>query len=163
MWLVAIVLVLAGTVTTVVRDPESRGVAAYLSVAAFGTGVLHVLQWTAWVYVDVKAYQEGAHEALLEPLLHPFGTAHMLMFAVLIGGGVALLAWSHRSSAKTHQVVNYLGIGAGVTTVVAGSTSLLSFAPVRHPVSLATILFIAVNYAWLLVHRTDVILGDKDG
>lgn len=161
LWIAATATVFAGTVSVVARNSDARGVAGYLSLAAFGAAVLHALQWTAWVYVDVKAYTVGAHEALLEPLLHPFGSAHMLMFAVLVGGGVASLAWSHRSSWRTHPLVDASGVVVGVSAVGAASASLLSFAGVRSPLGLATILLIAVNFAWIFVHGTNVLRGES--
>lgn len=163
LWIAATATVFAGTVSVVARNSDARGVADYLSLAAFGAAVLHALQWTAWVYVDVKAYSLGAHEALLEPLLHPFGTAHMLMFAVLVGGGVASLAWSYRASGRTHPLVAVLGVTVGVAAVGAASVSLLSFAGVRTPLSLATILLIAANFAWLFAFGTSVLRGEIGG
>jgi len=152
LWTVATVALAAGTVAVVRRSSGlGAGVAGYVAAGAFGLGVLHTLQWTTWVYVDVVAYQQGAHEMLLEPLFHPFGTGHMLMYGVLVGGGVAATAWGLRREAATHRAIDYAGIAVGAATVLAAAVALLTLAPVRSPPSLATIGLLAACYGWITV------------
>lgn len=151
-WVVATAFVAVGTIRVVHRIPALRtGVAGYAANGAFGLGVLHTLQWTTWVYVDVTAYRHGGHGPLLEPLLHPFGTGHMLMYGVLVGGGVASLGWALTRTAATRRVVGWTGVTVGTATVLAATASLLAVAPVRSPTSLATIALLAVAFGWLFV------------
>lgn len=151
-WVVATAFVAAGTVRTVRRRPALRaGVAGHAAGGAFGLGVLHALQWTAWAYVDVVAYRHGGHGRLLEPLLHPFGTGHALMYGVLVGAGVTSLAWALTRTAATPRPVDRAGIAVGATTILAATASLLTVAPVRSPTGLVTIALLAVAFGWLFV------------
>lgn len=152
LWTVATVVLAVGTIAVVRRFPRLKtGVAGYAASGAFGLGVLHTLQWTTWVYVDVVAYQQGAHGSLLESLFHPFGTGHMLMYGVLVGSGVAATGWGLRQLMVTQRAVDYAGIVVGAATVVAAVAALLTVSPVRSPPSLATIILLAVDYAWVAV------------
>lgn len=152
LWTVATVVLTVGTVAVVRRFPRlETSAAGYVAIGAFGLGVLHTLQWTTWVYVDVVAYRQGGHGSLLEPLLHPFGTGHMLAYGVLVGGGVAATAWGLRRLTATHGALDYAGIAVGAATVVAAVAALLTVAPVRSPSGLATIVLLAVDYAWVAV------------
>lgn len=151
-WVVATAFVAVGTVRMVRRTPPLRtGVAGDVASGAFGLGVLHALQWTAWVYVDVTAYRHGGHGQLLEPLLHPFGTGHMLMYGVLVGVGVVALGRALTHATETHRVVDWTGIAVGTAAVLAATGALLTVAPVRSPLSLATIGLIAAAFGWLFV------------
>ena len=151
-WMVATMFVAIGTVRLLRRTPVLRtGIAGYVASGLAGLGVLHTLQWTTWVYVDVIVYQQGAHELLSTPLLHPFGTGHMLMFAVIIGSAVTALAWTMASTTVTHRAIAWLGGLIGVLTVVAGIISLVTFAAVRAPTSLVAIVSQALSFAWLFV------------
>ena len=150
LWVVATVFVALGTISLVRRTPAlAAGLAGYVAGGAFGVSVLHALQWTTWVYVDVIAYGHGAHDLLFDPVLHPFGTGHALMYGVLVGGGVACLGWGLTRTRLTPPALDRAGIAVGTAAVLAAGTSLLTFAPVRSPASLATILLLAVSYGWL--------------
>lgn len=162
LWVAASVLASVGTILLVRRASElGSGVAEYLSVGAFALSVLHALQWAAWVYVDVIAYRHGGHELLFETLLHPFGTAHALLYGVLVGGGVACLGWGLNRAGVTHPAVGWTGVAVGTAAVSTATASLLTFAPVRSATSLATVGLIAVNYGWVLV--LGVVLGRRGG
>ncbi len=149
-WVVATALVAFGTVRLVRGVPALRtGTAGYVASGLFGLGVLHALQWTSWAYVDVFAYQQGSHELLSPPVLHPFGTAHMLAFAILVGSGVATLGWALARTDHAGRVLPWLGVAVGALTVLAGTVALLTFADVRTPASLAAIVLQAASFAWL--------------
>ena len=151
-WVVATAFVAVGTVRLVRRTPALRtGIAGDVASGAFGLGALHALQWTAWVYVDVTAYRHGGHGPLLEPLFHPFGTGHALMYGVLVGVGVAALGRALTRTTATRRIVDRTGIAVGVAAVLAATASLLTVAPVRSPTSLATIGLIAAAFGWLFV------------
>ncbi|PSP48668.1 hypothetical protein BRC75_06125 [Halobacteriales archaeon QH_7_69_31] len=83
------------------REAFSAGIAAPVAGGAFGLAVLDALQWTAWVYVDIFARQEAAHESLHGPLLvtvadvrEPASLATVVLLAAswgwLLVAGVAL-------------------------------------------------------------------------
>jgi hypothetical protein len=151
-WMVATAFVAIGTVRLVRNHSASgTGTAGYVASGLAGLGVLHTLQWATWVYVDVIVYRQGAHELLSAPLLHPFGTGHMLMFAVIIGSVITALAWTLASTESTHRAIAWLGGLIGVLTVVAGVASLVTFAPVRAPTSLTAIVAQALSFAWVFV------------
>lgn len=152
LWVAATAFVATGTVAASRRIPGlERSLAGPLARGAFGLGTLHALQWTTWVYVDVVAYQRGAHPQLLDPLLHPFGTGHMLMYGVIVGTGVAVLAWGCIRTERTPRAIDYAGVAVGTATVLAAVTSLVTFGDVKSATGLATILLLAVNYGWLTV------------
>jgi hypothetical protein len=159
LWVVATAFATLGVTTLVRRSALGEGVAGWLAAGAFGLGTLHALQWTAWVYVDVVAYGQGAHAALFDPLLHPFGTAHALMYGALVGTGVASLGWALARASAARRALAYAGVAVGVVAVLAAATALVTVAPTRSPASLATIVLQALAYGWLLVagvalHRT---------
>jgi hypothetical protein len=149
-WVVATAFVAVG-VFRLVRDvAELRtGTAGDAAGGLFGLAVLHALQWTSWVYVDVVAYRQGSHELLSPPVLHPFGTVHMFVFAILVGSGVATLAWALARTDHTGRALPWLGVAVGTLTALAAAVALLTFAEVRTPASLATILLQAASFAWL--------------
>lgn len=150
MWVLATAFVTFGVLRLVRKTPALQtGTAGYAAGGLFGLGVVHALQWTAWVYVDVVAYQQGSHGLLSPPILHPFGTAHMLGFAILVGSGVATLAWALTRTDVTHRAIPRLGVAVGVLTPLAATAALLMVADVRSPVSLATIFLQAASFAWL--------------
>lgn len=150
LWFVATGLVAVGTVALRRRrGPVRPGIAGTVAAGAFGLAVLHALQWTAWGYVDVFARQAGAHGTFHGPLLHPFGTAHAMMYGVLLGGGVLALALALARSDATGRRLEYAGLAVGTSLLVAASAGLLAVADVRTPVSLATILLTAAAFAWL--------------
>lgn len=151
-WTVATTFVTIGTVRLVRNLPVLRtGISGYVASGLAGLGVLHTLQWATWVYVDVIVYRQGAHELLLAPLLHPFGTGHMLMFAIITGSAITALARTLASTGLTHRAIPWLGGLIGVLTVVAGVVSLVTFAPVRAPTSLVAIVSQALSFAWVFV------------
>jgi acyl-CoA synthetase (AMP-forming)/AMP-acid ligase II len=152
LWIVATAFVATGTVRLVVAIPAVRtDIFGYVASGLVGLGVLHTLQWATWVYVDVIAYQQNAHEMLSLPLLHPFGTGHMLMFAIIIGSAIAPLAMSLAGTGLTHRALPWLGGLVGVMAALAGVVALVTFAPVRSPVSLVAIVSQALSFAWLFV------------
>lgn len=152
LWVLAMTFVAIGTVRLVLNTPvRDTGFAGYVASGMAGLGVLHTLQWTTWVYVDIIAYQAGTHGILLPALFHPFGTGHMLMFAIIIGGAITSLAWALAQTPLIHWALPWLGGFAGVVTIVAGATSLLTFASVRSPISLLAIVSIAISFAWFFV------------
>jgi hypothetical protein len=160
LWFVATALVAVGTVAVRRHRAFGTGLAATVAGGAFGLAVLHALQWTAWVYVDVFARQQGAHGTFHGPLLHPFGTAHAMMYGVLLGGGIAALALALVRSGATHRLLDYAGLAVGGSLVVAASAGLLTVADVRTPVSLATILLTAGGFAWLFAAGLSVSRAD---
>lgn len=150
LWVVATGLVAVGTVALARRRAnDGAGLAGTVASGALGLAVLHTLQWTAWVYVDVYARQQGAHGNFHGPLLHPFGTAHAMMYGVLLGCGVIALALALARSDATSRRLDSAGIAVGASLAVASSAGLLTVADVRTPVSLAAILLTAVAFAWL--------------
>lgn len=152
LWIVATAFIAIGTVRLVVARPASRtGIVGYVASGLVGLGVLHTLQWATWVYVDVIAYQQNAHEMLSLPLLHPFGTGHMLMFAIIIGSAITALAAALARTRLTHRALSWLGGPVGVMTALAGVVALVTFAPVRSPASLVAIGSQALSFAWLFV------------
>lgn len=151
-WVAATTFVAIGTVRLVRSLPALRtGIAGYVASGLAGLGVLHTLQWATWVYVDVIVYQQGAHELLSAPILHPFGTGHMLMFAIIIGGAITALAWALAHTTAIHRAIPRIGGLVGVLTVSAGVASLVTFASVRAPTSLVAIVSQALGFAWLFV------------
>lgn len=151
-WFVATTFVAIGAVRLVRRVPALRtGIAGYVASGLAGLGVLHTLQWATWVYVDVIAYRQGAHGSLSPPILHPFGTGHMLMFAIIIGSAITVLARALAHTTLTGRAIPWLGALVGVLTVVAGVVSLVTFAPVRAMTSLVAIVSQALAFAWLFV------------
>lgn len=161
LWFVATGLVAVGAVALSRRRPApGLGLAGTVTGGAFGLAVLHALQWTAWTYVDVFARQEGAHGRLHGPLLHPFGTAHALMYGVLVGCGVAALAWALTRTRVTHPLLDYAGLAVGSATAVAASAALISVADARTLPSLATVLLLAASFAWLFVAGLSVLRAD---
>lgn len=152
LWVVAMTFVALDTVRLVKDIPKIRaGLAGYTASGLVELGVLHTLQWTAWVYVDVIAYKQGAHAILLPALFHPFGTGHMLMFAIIIGSAIMSLSWALTQTDLTHWVIPWIGGLVGLITIFAGVASLLTFAAVRSPISLLAIVSIAISFAWLSV------------
>jgi len=142
------------------REAFGGGLAGPVAGGAFGLAVLDALQWTAWVYVDIFARQEGAHESLHGPLLHPFGTGHALMYGVLVGLAVASLAWAVDRSRPTHWLLTYGGLAVGTATAVVAAVAIVTVADVREPASLATVVLLAASWGWLLA--AGVALG-RDG
>ena len=161
LWFVATGLAAVGVLALYRRrEAFGAGIAGPVAAGAFGLAVLDALQWTAWVYVDIFARQGGAHESLHGPLLHPFGTGHALMYGVLVGLGVASLAWAVDRSRPTHRLLTYGGLGVGTATAVVAAVALVTVADVREPASLATVVLLAASWGWLLV--AGVALG-RDG
>ena len=78
------------------------------------------------------------------------------MYGVLVGLGVASLAWTVDRSRPTHRLLTDGGLGIGTATAVA----LVTVADVREPASLATVVLLAASWGWLLV--AGVALG-RDG
>lgn len=151
-WVVAMAFVAIGTVRLVLNTPGLRtGLAGYVASGLVGLGVLHTLQWTTWVYVDVIAYQEGTHAILLPALFHPFGTGHMFVFAIILGSAITSLGWALTQTPLTHWVIPWLGGLVGMVSIFAGVVSLVTFASVRSPTSLLAIVSIAISFAWLFV------------
>lgn len=149
-WFVASAFIAIGTIRIVRTIPQLRtSIAGYVASGLVGLGVLHTLQWATWVYVDVIAYQQGTRETLSPPILHPFGTGHMLMFAIIIGSATTALALALEGTRLTHRVIPWLGVLVGILTVLAGVISLATFAPVRSPTSLVAIISQALTFAWL--------------
>lgn len=129
----------------------SSRTAGYGAVGLFGLGVLHTFQWATWVYVDIIAYGHGAHEPLFDPLLHPFGTGHMLMYAGLIGAGTAALAAGLATSDIASPSLDRTGLVLGLVTLIVAVTAIAMVADVRAPISLAAIGLIALVYGWLFI------------
>lgn len=150
LWVVATGLVAVGTLALRRRRPAlDTGLPGTVAAGAFALATLHALQWTAWAYVDVYARRHGAHGTFHGPLLHPFGTAHALMFGILLGTGVAALALALSRTGMPRRLVTVVGVVVGAALVVAATAGLLTVADVRTPVSLATVLLTAVGFAWL--------------
>lgn len=151
-WAVATALVAAGTVRAIRSLPGPRRLADDLAAGALGLATLHALQWLAWTYVDVLARRSGEHELLHPSILHPFGTAHALLYAALLGSGVALLArrLARTETTATHRVLNWAGVALGATAVAASLASLAAVLDVPHPVVLAVVLLTGALHAWLL-------------
>jgi len=150
LWVVATGLVAVGTLALSRHRPAvETGLPGRVAAGAFALATLHALQWTAWTYVDVYARRHGAHGSFHGPLLHPFGTAHALLFGILLGTGVAALALALSRTAVTPRRYASAGVLGGSTLVVAAAVALLTVADVRTPVSLATVLLTAGGFAWL--------------
>ncbi len=161
LWVVATALVAGGTVAVTRHRPDlDTGLPGTVAAGAFGLAVLHALQWTAWTYVDVFARQHGAHGTVHGPLLHPFGTAHALLFGVLLGVGVVALAAALARGGAIGRRVEYAGLASGLAIGVAGTTALLTVADVRDPASLATVLLTAVAFAWLFGAGLSLVRAD---
>lgn len=161
LWVVATAFVAIGTVRLIGTSPATRaGIAGCLAGGLVGLGVLHTLQWATWVYVDVIAYQQHAHETLSPPILHPFGTGHMLMFAIIIGSAITALAVALAGTQPIHRVLPWLGGLVGVTSALAGVVALVTFAPVRAPTSLVAIGAQAFSFAWLFAVGTALYRDD---
>lgn len=151
-WVVATAFVAIETVRLVHNRPALRtGIAGYVATGLIELGVLHTLQWMTWVYVDVIARQQGAHDLLLLSLLHPFGTGHMLMFAIIFGSLIISLARALAQPSLIHWAIPQVGTLIGVVSVIAGVVSLVTFAGVRDPTSLVAIVFQAFSFAWLFL------------
>ena len=82
------------------------------------------------------------------------------MYGVLVGLGVASLAWTVDRSRPTHRLLTHGGLGIGTATAVVAAVALVTVADVREPASLATVVLLAASWGWLLV--AGVALG-RDG
>lgn len=151
-WIAATALVAIGSLQLLQQHRTvSTGIAGYVAVGLFGLGVLHSLQWATWVYVDIVAYGLGAHDPLFAPLLHPFGTGHMLMYAGLVGAGTAALAAALADSNLTTPRLDRAGLAIGIITTLVALTALMKVADVRAAISLATIGLTAIAFGWVFV------------
>ena len=127
LWALAIVLLTVG-VAALLRYSEAlrAGLAGYLATGVLGLGVLHGLQWVTWAYVDVRGARSDGHDLVFEAVIEPFGAAHLLMYSILLGSGIALLGWALRRTRITRRLVDWTGIALGVLTVGTATISLVA-------------------------------------
>lgn len=156
LWALGTGLLAVGVVGLVRWTPDlRRGLAGYLSVGALGLGVLHGLQWVSWAYVDVRGAAETERDELLvDAIVVPFGASHLLVYAILLGTGVALLGWALRRTERTRPYVGWSGVGLG--TLTAGLAVFPLLAAVGggsegHLVFDVVTLLLPVLYLWALV------------
>lgn len=159
LWFVAVACLATGAAALVLwSDDPGPDIAGYLALGALGLGVLHGLQWAAWSYVDVLAASQDQYDLLLDGLISRFGAAHAIMYAMLVGGGVAALGWTLRRRQVTHRYIDRLGVVLGAITVVIGMATLLAVsAPWTSPMLFgATVLLIPLSYLWTSLVAVDI-------
>lgn len=127
LWALATVILALGVVALLRRVPALRhGLAGYLSAGVLGLAVLHGLQWVTWAYVDVRGAREGEQDVVIDSIIVPFGAGHLLMYAVLLGSGIALLGWALNRTNLLYRYVDWIGVGLGILTVGLAVISLVS-------------------------------------
>lgn len=127
LWVLGIATLALGVAALLRRvDDLRRGLAGYLAAGVLGLGVLHGLQWLTWAYVDVRSARTADHDLVLESIIVPFGAGHLLVYAILVGTGVALLGWALRRTAITHRYVGWAGVVVGALAFATATTSLVS-------------------------------------
>ena len=83
------------------------------------------MQWLTWAYVDLRAAESAEYEVALETVITPFGAGHLLMYAILVGAGVAWLGWAIRRSPLSHRLVAPADTIVGAATALTAAGSLL--------------------------------------
>lgn len=126
LWATAIAFVAFGVVA-LFRSVETLrdGLAGYLAAGTFGIGALHGLQWATWAYVDVRAAQATDYNVVRETVIVPFGAGHLLTYGIILGTGVAFLAWALRRAWLIHHYSAWTGVILGASTVVLWVISLM--------------------------------------
>lgn len=160
LWFFAITLLALGAVTLLRWIEGLRtGLAGYLATGTLGLGVLLGLQWVAWAYVDVRASRYEEYELLVEPLMSSFGAGHLLMYAVLAGGGVGFLGWALVRTRLTHRFVAWAAVAIGTLTVLTATVSLLAVLTGGgdgHVLFNTATLLLPVLYGWAMIFGVDV-------
>ena len=160
LWALAIVLLTLG-VAALLRYSEAlrAGLAGYLATGVLGLGVLHGLQWLTWAYVDVRGARSDGHDLVFETVIEPFGAAHLLMYGILLGSGIALLGWALRRTRITHRLVDWTGVGLGLLTVGTATMSLVAVyggdSVGRTVFDIATLL-VPMLYLWAMALGVDI-------
>ncbi|UHQ95031.1 hypothetical protein [Haloterrigena alkaliphila] len=156
LWALAIVILTVGVVALLRAIPAlRRGLAGYLGSGVLGLGVLHGLQWVTWAYVDVRGAREtDRSELLLDAIIVPFGAGHLLMYAILMGAGIALFGWAIRQTEFVSRYVAGTGVGLGVITILTALYPLLlglGGGSEGHVLFDIATLLIPVLYVWTMV------------
>ncbi|ELY39011.1 hypothetical protein C496_16507 [Natronorubrum tibetense GA33] len=102
----------------------------------------------------MRGAQEGEHDAVVDSIIVPFGAGHLLMYAILLGSGIALFSWALNRTALTHRYVNWSGVGLGTLTVVLAVISLVSAVgggSEGHVVFDIATLLLPILYLWTAV------------
>lgn len=158
MWALAVVVLALGVAALLRYTPALRvGLAGFLSTGVLGLGVLHGLQWVTWAYVDVRGARSEGHDLVLETVITPFGAGHLLMYAVLVGTGIALLGWALRRTDLARRSVAWAGVVIGALTVGTAVVPLLSGfggGSEGHVLFDVATLLLPVGYLWAAVLGT---------
>ncbi|WP_312910986.1 hypothetical protein [Natronosalvus caseinilyticus] len=127
LWALAAALLAIGAIALVLSNGRlRRSLAGTLSIGALGLGVVVGLQWVTWAYVDLRAAEADGYDLALETVITPFGAGHLLMYAILIGGGVALLAWALARTRAARRGLSLAGVAVGALTVGTAVLSTLA-------------------------------------
>jgi|AntDeeMinimDraft_4_1070355.scaffolds.fasta_scaffold00004_94 hypothetical protein len=128
LWALGITILAFGVVALLRAIPElRRGLAGYLGAGVLGLGVLNGLQWVTWAYVDVRGAREIERgDQILDTIVVPFGAGHLLMYAIILGTGIALFGWALRRTELVSRYVVGAGVGLGVLAVITALYPLLS-------------------------------------
>lgn len=155
LWFGGVLFLAVGAITLVSSVPSLRkGVAGYLAIAALGVGVLQGLLWMTWAYVDVLAARHDEYRLFLDIVIAPFGTGLSIMYGILIGGGLAFLAWGLRRTQLTHRFVSWSGVALGCIVVLGAGTVLLRGA--KDQLFAILILLYPLLYAWTGIFTVDM-------
>jgi hypothetical protein len=154
LWFVASALVAVGVFAMVLNLPTLRaGLGAWLAVGTLALGALNGLQWMAWSYVDVRAGDQPGYDVVLETITTPFGAAHMLMYSVLTGGAVVLLATA-LARHDGRRALGWAGVVIGGLTTLGALSSLMAGHTGGGDGTVlfnATILVLPVTFLWLFI------------
>lgn len=155
LWAGSIAILALGVVALLRSVPAlRRGLAGYLSAGLLGLGVLHGLQWVSWAYVDVRGATEADRPAVIrDTIVVPFGASHLLIYAILLGTGVALLGWALWRTEITHPYLGLAGVALGTATATLAVFPLLGAVgggSEGHVVFDIVTLLLPIIYLWTL-------------
>ncbi len=127
LWALSVSLLAVGVLSAVwVLPALRRRLSGVLSVGALGLGVVVGIQWLTWAYVDVRAAEQADYELALATVITPFGAGHVLMYAILLGAGIAWFAWALVAATVVGRVTGSVGVVVGVLTAAVAAVSLLA-------------------------------------
>uniref|UniRef100_A0A8A2VL51 Uncharacterized protein n=1 Tax=Haloterrigena alkaliphila TaxID=2816475 RepID=A0A8A2VL51_9EURY len=105
--------------------------------------------------MDVRGAREtDRSELLLDAIIVPFGAGHLLMYAILMGAGIALFGWAIRQTEFVSRYVAGTGVGLGVITILTALYPLLlglGGGSEGHVLFDIATLLIPVLYVWTMV------------
>ncbi|MEX2502038.1 MAG: hypothetical protein WD336_06655 [Trueperaceae bacterium] len=152
LWAVAVTLLAVGTFALVRNRPALReGSSGLLALGSMMLGVVVGVQWVTWAYVDLRASADASYEQALATIITPFGAGQLMMYAIFVGAGFALLGRALARSGVASGVVGTAGIAIGGLTVLAAVISIFFGLGGGHDgtwIFDAATLLIPVGYLW---------------